>query len=107
MGTALGDSAMQAEISLKRQEDRKLLVVLSGSWRLASSPPSADELKKQIDPNQVRSIAFETGELKGWDSSLLIFALRNLPDGFICRLTGSNSIDCWDSTDFHLLAGKY
>jgi phospholipid/cholesterol/gamma-HCH transport system permease protein len=76
MEAALGDSATQAKISLKQQGDRKFLVVLSGSWRLASSPPSADDLKKQIDPNQVRSIAFETGELKGWDSRLLTFLIK-------------------------------
>ena len=67
---------MQAEISLKQQEDRKLLVVLSGSWRLASSLPSADELKKQIDPNQVQRIAFDTDELKDWDSGLLTFLIE-------------------------------
>jgi phospholipid/cholesterol/gamma-HCH transport system permease protein len=76
MGAALGDIATQAEISLKRREDRKLLVVLSGSWRLASSLPSADVLTRQIDPNQVRRIAFETGELKDWDSSLLTFLIE-------------------------------
>lgn len=73
MGTALGDIATQAKIGLKQQEDWKLLVVLSGSWRLASLLPSADELKKQIDANQVQRIAFETDELKDWDSRLLIF----------------------------------
>jgi len=76
MEASLGDIATQAEISLERQEDRKLLVALSGSWRLASSPPSADELTRQIDPNQVRSIAFETGELKSWDSRLLTFLIK-------------------------------
>ena len=76
MEAALEDIATQAEISLKRQEDRKLLVVLSGSWRLASSLPSAGELQKQIDPNQVLRIAFETGELKDWDSGLLTFLIK-------------------------------
>lgn len=73
MGTALGDIATQAKISLKQQEDRKLLVVISGSWRLASLLPSADELTRQIDTGQVQRIAFETGELKDWDSSLLTY----------------------------------
>jgi phospholipid/cholesterol/gamma-HCH transport system permease protein len=76
MGAALGDIAAQAEISLKQQEDRKLLVALSGSWRLTSSLPSADELEKQIDPNQVLRIAFETNELKDWDSGLLTFLIK-------------------------------
>jgi phospholipid/cholesterol/gamma-HCH transport system permease protein len=50
--------------------------VLSGSWRLASSLPSADELKKQIDPDQVQRIIFETEELKDWDSGLLTFLIK-------------------------------
>ncbi len=71
-----GDLARQAEISLKRQKDGELLVVLSGFWRLASLLPSVDELQKQIDPGQVQRIAFETGELKDWDSGLLTFLLK-------------------------------
>src|SRR5512139_3995243 len=76
MGAAFEDIATQAEIILKRQEDRKLVLVLSGSWRLASFLPSADELTRQIDTSQVRRIAFETGELKDWDSSLLTFLIE-------------------------------
>ena len=76
MGAAFGNIATQAEVSLKRQREGELLVVLSGSWRLASSLPSAGELQKQIDPNQVQRIAFETDELKDWDSGLLTFLIR-------------------------------
>jgi phospholipid/cholesterol/gamma-HCH transport system permease protein len=76
MEAVLGHIATQAQMSVKRQEDRKILVVLSGSWRLVSSLPSADELQKQIDPNQVQSIAFETGGLKDWDSGLLTFLIK-------------------------------
>jgi phospholipid/cholesterol/gamma-HCH transport system permease protein len=76
MGSPLGDIGMQAEISLKKQKDDELLMVLSGSWRLASSLPLAGELQKQIDPNQVQRIAFETGELRAWDSSLLTFLIK-------------------------------
>jgi phospholipid/cholesterol/gamma-HCH transport system permease protein len=76
MGAPLGDITTQAGISLKQQEDRKLLVVLSGAWKLTSSLPSADELTKQIDTDQVRRITFETGELKDWDSSLLTFLIK-------------------------------
>ena len=76
MEAVLGHIATQAQVSVKRQEDRKILLVLSGSWRLASSLPSVDELQKQIDPNQVQCIAFETGELKDWDSGLLTFLIK-------------------------------
>jgi phospholipid/cholesterol/gamma-HCH transport system permease protein len=76
MEAVLGHIATQAQMSVKRQEDRKILLVLSGSWRLASSLPSMDELKKKIDPDQVQRIAFETGELKDWDSGLLTFLIK-------------------------------
>jgi phospholipid/cholesterol/gamma-HCH transport system permease protein len=76
MGAALGDLAKQAEINLKRQKDGELLVVLSGSWRLASSLPSVGELQRQIDMSQVQRIVFETGELEDWDSGLLTFLLK-------------------------------
>ena len=76
MGAVLGDLATQAEVSLKRQREGELLVVLSGSWRLASSLPLADELRERIDPNQVQRIGFEAGELKDWDSGLLTFLIK-------------------------------
>ena len=76
MGTTLGEIAAKAEISLKKRKDDELLVVFSGSWRLVSSLPSADELNKQIDPNHVQRIDFETGELKDWDSGLLTFLIK-------------------------------
>ena len=76
MGATLGDLATRAEISLKRQKDGELLVVLSGFWRLASLLPSVDELQRQIDIGQVQRIVFETGELEDWDSGLLTFLLK-------------------------------
>jgi phospholipid/cholesterol/gamma-HCH transport system permease protein len=76
MEALLGHIATQAQMSVKRQEDRKMLLVLSGSWRLASSLPSMDELKKKIDPDQVKCIGFETGALKDWDSGLLTFLIK-------------------------------
>jgi len=76
MPAAPGDLTLQAEISLKRRKDGELLVVLSGFWRLTSSLPSVEDLQKQIDTGQVQRIAFETGELKAWDSGLLTFLIK-------------------------------
>ncbi len=89
MRVALGDIATQAKINLKGLKGGELLVVLSGSWRLASSFPSLDELQEKIDTGQVRRIVFETGGLKDWDSGLPTFLLklrelcgrRNIPMG--------------------------
>ncbi len=76
MRSTLGDLGKQAEISVKHQENGELLVVLSGFWRLASSLPSVDEFQKEIETSPIRRIAFETSELKEWDSSLLTFLLK-------------------------------
>jgi phospholipid/cholesterol/gamma-HCH transport system permease protein len=76
MTAALEEPTEQAEISLRREKDGELLMVLSGIWRLESSLPSVEEIEKQIDPPQVQRIAFRTGELKAWDSSLLTFLLK-------------------------------
>jgi len=76
MEAVLGHITTQPQISVKRQEDWKILLVLSGSWRLASSLPSMDELQEKIDPNQVQRIAFERNELKDWDSALLTFLVK-------------------------------
>jgi phospholipid/cholesterol/gamma-HCH transport system permease protein len=76
MTAALEEPTEQAEISLRREKDGELLIVLSGIWRLESSLPSVEEIENQIDTPQVRRIAFRTGELKAWDSSLLTFLLK-------------------------------
>jgi phospholipid/cholesterol/gamma-HCH transport system permease protein len=76
MTAALGEPTEQAEISLRRQKDGELLVVLSGIWRFKSSLPSVEEIEKQIDTPPVRRIAFRTGDLNAWDSSLLTFLLK-------------------------------
>jgi phospholipid/cholesterol/gamma-HCH transport system permease protein len=76
MEAAPGNSAGQATISLKQRKDDEFLLVLSGSWRLASSLPSPHDLLRQLDPNHVQRIAFETGELSDWDSSLLTFLIQ-------------------------------
>jgi len=76
MGTLVSDRAIEAEISVMRQGEGKLLVVFSGFWRLAGSLPSTDEFRKQIETIQVQRVSFDTDELKDWDSSLLTFLIR-------------------------------
>ena len=76
MTAAFEEPTKQAGISQRREKEGELLVVLSGTWRLESSLPSAEEIEKQIDTPQVQRIAFRTGELKAWDSSLLTFLLK-------------------------------
>jgi phospholipid/cholesterol/gamma-HCH transport system permease protein len=51
-----------------------LLVQLSGSWMIGQQVPSADAVLSRLQSGKgIRRIAFETGGLTGWDSSLLTF----------------------------------
>ncbi len=65
------------EITLTRPSDGTLMVRLSGSWKLRMGLASLESVRHQLDahPSIVR-IAFETGEIADWDSTLLTFVLR-------------------------------
>ncbi len=62
-----------AELDVKGRKEGALLLELSGSWRLTSSPPSLDEVQREIDTGGVRCIEFDSARLQDWDSQLLIF----------------------------------
>jgi len=65
---------------MERSGSDSLLMVLSGSWQLERELPSADQVLRDMPSGEpVRSIAFNTEALAGWDSGLLTFliTLRN------------------------------
>jgi phospholipid/cholesterol/gamma-HCH transport system permease protein len=54
-----------------------LLVSLSGSWTISQELPSAEEVLQQLRAaSEVRQVAFNTAELKAWDSALLTFLIK-------------------------------
>jgi phospholipid/cholesterol/gamma-HCH transport system permease protein len=54
-----------------------LLVSLTGEWKLANKLPEADEVVKKVNADpKIRRITFNTEELRGWDSGLLIFLIK-------------------------------
>jgi phospholipid/cholesterol/gamma-HCH transport system permease protein len=76
----------QDHVSFQRRDDAALVVRLSGAWRLQGGLPSTSLLDRQLQSAaQVRSIAFDAGELISWDSSVLTFLIE-VSD--LCRQRG-------------------
>ena len=64
-------------LSYSRPADGTLLLRLTGSWTLRGHPPSADEVRKQIEAETpVRKLDFDAQGVTGWDSGLLSFVLN-------------------------------
>ncbi len=60
-----------------RQDERTLIVELTGNWELDSETPRFDRLVSERAHGQPpEAVAFETAELGEWDSSLLTFLLQ-------------------------------
>lgn len=64
-------------LSYSRATDGTLVLELTGSWTLQGHPPSADEVRKRIESETtVQKLDFDTREVTGWDSGLLVFVLN-------------------------------
>jgi len=61
------------ELSFSRSADATLVVRLAGPWHLQRDMPEPGVVRREIESAQPRRVAFDTAELTGWDSSLLIF----------------------------------
>ena len=67
---------MQATI---RQHDETLTARLSGDWELSTPAPRFEELVDSREAGvPLRTVAFDTGELGEWDSSILTFLLQGM-----------------------------
>ena len=63
-------------MSIRCSNEGDLQVRLSGDWRIGFELPSSERLRGEMETGlHVRSVAFETWGLSGWDSSLLIFLI--------------------------------
>ncbi|HUY20132.1 MAG TPA: ABC transporter permease [Candidatus Binataceae bacterium] len=77
---------IDGSIGLEPKDDGVLLIRLSGGWHLGHGRPSAVEVERRIASSPVvRSVAYDTGELSIWDSSLVNF-LHGV--GVVCRQRG-------------------
>jgi phospholipid/cholesterol/gamma-HCH transport system permease protein len=64
-------------LSFELPSEDTLLVRLTGEWKLANKLPEADEVVKKVNADpKIRRITFNTEELRGWDSGLLIFLIK-------------------------------
>jgi len=64
-------------LTFERPNAESVLVRIAGEWKLKNSLPTADEMMTEMGVGpKVRQIAFDAGELKGWDSGLLTFLIR-------------------------------
>jgi phospholipid/cholesterol/gamma-HCH transport system permease protein len=64
----------KSNLTFSYPTDDALRIHFSGEWKLANKLPSIDEVREQIGKNSnIRRVAFDTKELRGWDSGLLIF----------------------------------
>jgi phospholipid/cholesterol/gamma-HCH transport system permease protein len=73
----------QSSVSYSMPSDDLLCIHFAGDWMLSSAGPSTAETRTQIESGtNLRGVTFDAGQLKQWDSSLLIF-LREVMD--VCR----------------------
>lgn len=63
---------MAAEVAYTHAESR-LVVRLSGQWRLGALRPAQEKLQRELDAPGIRGVSFDAGELQGWDTALLSF----------------------------------
>ena len=79
---------MPGQLNLQFPSPDNLRVVLAGSWLLADSRPSPDEIALQLQSrSDLRRISFDGKSLSQWDSGLLIFLAR------VYQLAGENKIN--------------
>jgi phospholipid/cholesterol/gamma-HCH transport system permease protein len=62
------------EMTLQKTAQDTLTVALSGSWKLKDQLPSADDVRQKLEAAPgIGRVAFDSRQLAGWDSGLLIF----------------------------------
>lgn len=73
--------AETGEVTFDRGGDGSLTIHLSGPWRMRHGLPTGDLLNRELlRAPEIRRAVFEAGDLKGWDSGLLIFLTRAVDD---------------------------
>ena len=61
-------------LRFSRPEKDLLLVSFGASWRLANGLPAVSEFEHQLDaPAPAKRVGFDTQQLTGWDSGLLVY----------------------------------
>ncbi|MEN8206045.1 MAG: ABC transporter permease [Pseudomonadota bacterium] len=79
---------MPGQLSFLFPSPDNLHVILAGSWLLTNSPPSSDEIARQLQSrSDINRISFDGSDVTQWDSGLLTFLAR------IYQLASQHKID--------------
>jgi phospholipid/cholesterol/gamma-HCH transport system permease protein len=66
-----------AGLSITTPAADKLLVKLTGEWKITETLPSASDVEKRFESAKgIRRVAFDTKDLGGWDSGLLTSLIK-------------------------------
>ena len=77
MEASIENRTEACELSFDRPAGDTLLVRLKGSWTIGHKLPSGAEIQNRIESDPaIRQVAFDAGELSGWDSGLLSFLTK-------------------------------
>lgn len=64
-------------LSLRRTPEDRLVVSLTGDWRLDRKVPSIEEVEREVrSPDRPKRLAFDSQDLDTWESGLLTFLLK-------------------------------
>ena len=63
------------EIDVTRPSEDSLQIRLGGGWTSPGAPPPLQVIEEHLD-DRVQRVAFESGEIGPWDSTLLTFLLN-------------------------------
>jgi len=63
-------------LTLERPAPESLVVRLAGPWRVGEAIPSVARVRRELDEQRPRHLAFDASGLDAWDTALVSFALR-------------------------------
>jgi len=66
-----GESQLAANIETIRQADDRLLIKLSGAWRLQQSHPVFADIEPSLRESSITQITFDSQSMTAWDTGLL------------------------------------
>jgi ribosome-associated protein len=75
----------RGEMSIVRGSDETIVIRLAGAWELATGLPSADPVQRELASGRARAVAFDTRDLRAWDSAVVTFLARVTE---VCRERG-------------------
>jgi phospholipid/cholesterol/gamma-HCH transport system permease protein len=65
---------VSATTSFEQPDGATLLIRLAGAWKLGDGVPSASDTLREIESRPAtRRLTFESRELAGWDTSLVVY----------------------------------